>query len=147
MALHLKPGEAANLLSLDGGGIKGISAVVILQAIMDKIRDIEDGGKSQKTPDRLPVDYFHLAAGTSTGGIIALMLFRLRMSPAQAKDAYTEMAQKIFAKKTFFDTGFGRFPDAPLIKAIDDIVARYGRSDNDKNNKGGTTLVDNQAKM
>jgi patatin-like phospholipase/acyl hydrolase len=147
MALNLKSGEAANLLSLDGGGIKGISTVVILQTIMDKVREIEDGGKSQnKSPDRLPVDYFHLAAGTSTGGIIALMLFRLRMSPAQVKLAYNEMARKIFAKKKTFRTG-GRFPDGPLIEAIDDIVEKRGPSDIDKKNKGGTSLVNNEAKM
>jgi hypothetical protein len=73
--------KPARLLSLDGGGVKGISSLLILDAIMHQIREKENA--SIKIPDlseRLPVDYFSLAAGTSTGGLIALMLFRLRMS-------------------------------------------------------------------
>jgi patatin-like phospholipase/acyl hydrolase len=141
MVAVLQKGEAANLLSLDGGGIKGISSLVIIQAIMDKVREIENGNGIKNTDDRLPVDYFHLAGGTSTGGIIALMLFRLGMSPKKAKRAYTEMASGIFKKRVN-----GVFPDQPLKDAIDKTIEIYA-PDVDKPLKGECKLVNNKAKM
>jgi patatin-like phospholipase/acyl hydrolase len=137
MALELKDGELANLLSLDGGGIKGISSLVIIKAIMDKVAELEG---SPATP-RKPVDYFHLAGGTSTGGIIALMLFRLRMTPQQAIDAYMKVGAYVFGTKV--KNGPASFPAEPLLAAIDKIVEQYG----DKSLKGDALLVDNNAKM
>jgi len=48
---------------LDGGGIRGLSTLKILEEIMERIRR-EEG--LQATP--LPRDYFDLIGGTSTGG-------------------------------------------------------------------------------
>jgi len=72
--------EAVNLLSLgesqlrrphrswadqvlDGGGVRGVSSLVILDAIMRRIRDDNHLAEVPK-----PCDYFHMIAGTSTGG-------------------------------------------------------------------------------
>jgi hypothetical protein len=124
MALELKEKEGAKLLSLDGGGIKGISSLIILKAIMDKVKEIEI--KNQwNTSDkaRLPVDYFHLTAGTSTGGIIALMLIRLRMSVEDAIKEYNIIGPKVFG--TTASSGEAKFPAQPLEDAIDDVVRRY----------------------
>lgn len=63
-----------NILSLDGGGIRGVSTLLILEAIMEKIRDLKGLEASPR-----PCDYFDLIGGTSTGGIIAIMLGRLGM--------------------------------------------------------------------
>jgi len=62
------------LLSLDGGGVRGLSSLLILREIMMEI-------KSQKNADLIPLpcEYFELIGGTSTGGLIAIMLGRLRM--------------------------------------------------------------------
>jgi len=62
------------ILSLDGGGVRGISALVILEEIMKEVRRREN---LKDVP--LPCDYFDLIGGTSTGGLIAIMLGRLRM--------------------------------------------------------------------
>lgn len=53
------PGRELNLLSLDGGGVRGLSSLYILQRIMDAI-----------DPDHppKPCDYFDIIGGTSTGG-------------------------------------------------------------------------------
>jgi patatin-like phospholipase/acyl hydrolase len=61
------------ILSLDGGGIRGLAALFILREIM---RNIPDRAK-YRVP--WPCEYFDLIAGTGTGGIIAIMLGRLRM--------------------------------------------------------------------
>lgn len=68
------------ILSLDGGGVRGISTLYILKEIMRQVARHHDS-QNPKHPkiSPLPYDYFDLICGTSTGGIIALMLGRLRM--------------------------------------------------------------------
>lgn len=62
------------ILSLDGGGVRGLSSLIVLREIMYHIqRETEQ----DRTPD--PYEYFDLIGGTSTGGLIATMLGRLRM--------------------------------------------------------------------
>ena len=68
------------LLSLDGGGVRGLSSLYILQDLMRQIAR-EHGSNNPDAPEisPRPCDYFDLIGGTSTGGLIALMLGRLRM--------------------------------------------------------------------
>jgi len=61
------------ILSLDGGGIRGLSSLAILKEVMDAV------GRMAEVPPPLPCEYFDLIGGTSTGGLIALMLGRLGM--------------------------------------------------------------------
>jgi patatin-like phospholipase/acyl hydrolase len=62
------------VLSLDGGGVRGLSSLLILREIME---EIQRRSSAECTP--LPCEYFDLIGGTSTGGLIAIMLGRLRM--------------------------------------------------------------------
>ena len=137
---HLtQPPKHLKLLSLDGGGVKGISSLLILDAVMRELRDLI-GQKDLP----LPVDYFDLAGGTSTGGLIALMLFRLRMCTTDAIQQFKKIAQELFSPKigTFNLHDFGvagycignavlqlqavvspsRFPDEPLKEAIEKVM-------------------------
>lgn len=53
------------LLSLDGGGVRGLSTLYILKSIMDRLNN------ERKTPSLSPVkpcEVFDLIGGTSTGG-------------------------------------------------------------------------------
>ncbi|KAH0267120.1 phospholipase, patatin family protein, partial [Aureobasidium melanogenum] len=84
------PGRELNLLSLDGGGIRGLSSLYILQRIMDAI-DPENPPK--------PCDCFDLIGGESTGGLIAIMLGRLEMSVDECIKAYTDLSREVFHKK------------------------------------------------
>jgi len=93
------------LLALDGGGVKGISTLILLQAIMDEVKK-QEGGEGD---ERKPVDYFDLAAGTSTGGLIALMLFRLHMSTSQVMEVYNSRAKDIFSP-TFLGIPLDKVP-------------------------------------
>lgn len=47
----------------DGGGIRGISSLLILERIMESIRDSQNLDHVPR-----PCDYFDLIGGTSTGG-------------------------------------------------------------------------------
>jgi len=62
------------ILTLDGGGVRGLSSLLILREIME---DIGHRTKAQDTPK--PCTYFDLIGGTSTGGLIAIMLGLLGM--------------------------------------------------------------------
>lgn len=53
------PGRNLNLLSLDGGGVRGLSSLYILQRVMKSI--------NPNNPPK-PCDYFDIIGGTSTGG-------------------------------------------------------------------------------
>jgi patatin-like phospholipase/acyl hydrolase len=62
------------ILSLDGGGVRGLSALLILRAMMEEI-----GRRNQSSEPPKPCQYFDLIGGSGTGGLIAIMLGRLEM--------------------------------------------------------------------
>ena len=62
------------ILSLDGGGVRGLSSLLILRDIMI---EIENKSGAADTPK--PCEVFDLICGTSTGGLIAIMLGLLDM--------------------------------------------------------------------
>lgn len=54
----------------------------------------------------LPCEYFDLIGGTSTGGLIALLLGRLRLCTECAINAYIGLGRQVFSdKKWFFQDG------------------------------------------
>ena len=69
-----------HILSLDGGGVRGISSLYILKELMDQIKLKLMHDKPDEPLETLrPCDVFDLICGTSTGGLIAIMLGRLEM--------------------------------------------------------------------
>ncbi|NUM80170.1 patatin-like phospholipase family protein [bacterium] len=91
------------ILSIDGGGIRGIIPGQIL-VHLEKIFQDKSGN-----PDARIADYFDMIAGTSTGGI--LTCFYLMPDPAkpgrpkykatEAVDIYVKRGQDIFEKSFF----------------------------------------------
>ncbi|KAK0722843.1 hypothetical protein B0T26DRAFT_704224 [Lasiosphaeria miniovina] len=84
--IRIKPRFAgARILSLDGGGIRGIVELVILSEI-------------QKTVGLgIPIqDLFDLVIGTSTGGIIALGVFEKHWTLDHAKNLFRALAKDSF---------------------------------------------------
>ncbi|GLI81004.1 hypothetical protein PoHVEF18_009373 [Penicillium ochrochloron] len=93
------------LLALDGGGIRGLSELVVLEEIMNRIK--YDLGVPEDE-HLLPAEFFDLIGGTSTGGLIALLLGRLHRSVPQARREYVRIAEEVFSlprylKKSTFD--------------------------------------------
>ncbi|KAK2004591.1 FabD/lysophospholipase-like protein [Colletotrichum falcatum] len=69
-----------------------------------------------------PRDFFHLIGGTSTGGLIAIMLGRMGMTATEAIDCYERFSKKVFSKK---NRRFDRtFREQTLERLIRDIVAQ-----------------------
>ncbi|KAG6418165.1 hypothetical protein SASPL_120365 [Salvia splendens] len=62
-----KKGSLVTILSIDGGGIRGIIPATILQFLESKLQEL-DGA------DARVADYFDIVAGTSTGGLLATMI-------------------------------------------------------------------------
>ncbi|KAI0098636.1 acyl transferase/acyl hydrolase/lysophospholipase [Nemania sp. FL0031] len=87
------------ILSLDGGGVRGISSLFILERLMEEIQTKLPGPE----PTPKPSQYFDLIGGTSTGGIIAIMLGRLNMDVGDCLTAYRDLAKIAFVprKKNF----------------------------------------------
>lgn len=66
--------QQIRILSLDNIGVRGHSTIMILERIMTEVQ------KQQKLAEvPHPYSYFDLICGTGTGGLIALMLGRLKM--------------------------------------------------------------------
>ncbi|MCJ1352247.1 MAG: hypothetical protein MMC33_002231 [Icmadophila ericetorum] len=116
------PWAKKHLLCLDGGGVRGLSSLLILKELMNKIARLEELenrniGKpkcidlhGQKNGDSkveahkditsdstsyLPCHYFDYIGGTSTGDLIAIMLGRLRMDVDTAIQTYEDLASSV----------------------------------------------------
>lgn len=100
MAADFGKGKRITILSIDGGGIRGIIPGTILAFLESKLQEL-DG------PDARIVDYFDVIAGTSTGGLVTSMLAapdKNNRPLYAAKDLtrfYMEHAQKIFPQRKF----------------------------------------------
>ncbi|CAE7228462.1 unnamed protein product [Rhizoctonia solani] len=81
----------ARILSLDGGGVRGLSSVMILREFMTKLEKA-----SGATKPIIPADFFDLIIGTSTGGILALLFGRLRMNVDEVLDMYQTLSKEVF---------------------------------------------------
>ncbi len=102
--------DVRRILSIDGGGIKGVFPAALLATLEDSI------GK--------PIaDYFDLIVGTSTGGIIALGL-GLGIPASKVLKFYEDYGPDIFQqKKRLFDLRpwlASKYSDIPLRHALEE---------------------------
>lgn len=119
------PKEVA-LLSLDGGGVRGLSSLRILQRLMASIDPVN--------PPK-PCDYFDMICGTSTGGLIAIMLGRLEMNVDDCIREYQQLSSRVFTKVRhrldWKGNLQGRFDHLELEEGIKDLVRRLHTSENE----------------
>ncbi|KAJ4753346.1 Patatin [Rhynchospora pubera] len=91
--------NTVTILSIDGGGVKGVIPGTILAYLESKLQEL-DG------PDVRLADYFDVIAGTSTGGLIATMLAapnkknRPFFSAKEINQFYLDHCTKIFPPKS-----------------------------------------------
>lgn len=113
-------GGRFQILSLDGGGLRGMFSAAVLTRIEDDL-------------DVRIVDHFDLIAGTSTGGIIALGL-GMGLSAREILDFYTTHGQRIFRTRTKLRGARhflrAKYPAAPLRSALTDVFGErtFGES-------------------
>ncbi|KAL2159081.1 hypothetical protein VTH06DRAFT_2840 [Thermothelomyces fergusii] len=89
-------GPPLRILSLDGGGVRGYSIFLILQELMHRTFVEVEGRAPRRSEIPKPCDHFDLIVGTGTGGLIALMLGRLRLDIETCKELYVRLTRKVF---------------------------------------------------
>lgn len=109
-----KPGQK-KILTLDGGGIRGIMTVEVLAGIEETLR--KRLGKDDKF---VLADYFDFFAGTSTGAIIAACL-SLGMSSAQIRDFYVASGKEMFDKAFLLKRFRYKYEDEKLAGKLKEV--------------------------
>lgn len=121
-------GPPLRILSLDGGGVRGYSMLIILQELMHRTF-VETEGRAPKQHEiPKPCDHFDMIAGTGTGGLIAIMLGRLRLDLETCKEVYVRMTRKVFeTDKTFAGIPYKGtlFKASKLEEAIKECVKEH----------------------
>lgn len=97
-------------------------------------------------PDQVPkpCDYFDLIAGTGTGGLIAIMLGRLRMNTKDCMRVYVQMTRKVFeTDKTIIGIPYRStlFKASMLEDAIKACVRSFENKDGDEALTGSPTSL------
>ncbi|KAG8804310.1 hypothetical protein FRB91_003936 [Serendipita sp. 411] len=89
-----REGKALRLLSFDGGGSRCASQLKILDSIMCRIQYDE----YPDDPDKviLPCDYFDLCGGSDAGGLIVILLIKLRLSIEEASIAFDNICKRVY---------------------------------------------------
>lgn len=118
------------VLSIDGGGIKGLYSATILRHFEEKF-------------NCLISDYFDLLCGTSTGGLIALaaslkipMKDVCRFYETEGKKIFPDLSQKLPLPSLILNKEItkgdyrqivkgGKFSDRPLRTALEDIFGQH----------------------
>ena len=103
--------------------------LIILRELMHRVY-VETEGKPPdgQTGTPKPCDYFDLIGGTGTGGLIAIMLGRLRMDLETCMDVYVQMTRKVFeTDKTFAGIPYKNtlFKASKLEEAIKQCVQAH----------------------
>ncbi|KAF1963564.1 FabD/lysophospholipase-like protein [Byssothecium circinans] len=138
-------GPPLRILSLDGGGVRGYSMLIILQELMHRTFVETEGRAPKRHEIPKPCDHFDLIAGTGTGGLIAIMLGRLRMDVDTCKDVYVRMTKRVFeTDKTFAGIPYRStlFKASKLEEAIMECVREhtiYDDEGNDSEHGSGMT--------
>lgn len=115
------PGQRGlRILSLDGGGTRGIASIAIIRAIVEEM-----GGEV--------CDLFDIICGTSTGAIIAFLVGLRLESSAKARSRYDELIAKIFVKSSlstpmlFLTTA--AYSEVPFKQITQEILGDYSMID------------------
>ncbi|KAL8866747.1 MAG: hypothetical protein Q9174_006108 [Haloplaca sp. 1 TL-2023] len=124
-----QPTKPLNILTISGGGLQGVSSLLILDKLLKKIGRTNDPS-GVPAPRPRPCDIFGLIAGIGTGGWLALLLGRFHMDVATALSEWynfiecitpTSRAQKIrmLVKEHI------RYETTDLVTAVDGLTAFY----------------------
>ncbi|KAJ9613414.1 hypothetical protein H2200_003356 [Cladophialophora chaetospira] len=92
--------KTVRILTLDGGGVRGYSSLLILREVSRQF-DERLYGPNHGNKRLLPQisELFDIVVGTSTGGLIALMLVNLNLSVDDCIKQYKVLSRQIFEKK------------------------------------------------
>lgn len=113
--LHDAENKVFKILSVDGGGIRGLYSSTILEHLEQRFGPMSD--------------YFDMICGTSTGGLIALCL-ALKMPSREISKIYADQGDKIFPKRTWLGGIIrqilwkGKYSDKPLKEVLEVVFEK-----------------------
>lgn len=105
-------GNIVTVLSIDGGGVRGIIPGTILAFLEEKLQDLDE-------PEARIADYFDVIAGTSTGGLVTAMLTapnkegRPLFAAKDINKFYLDHCPKIFPPVSNWPFGFFKTMTGP----------------------------------
>lgn len=115
------PGQRGlRILSLDGGGTRGVASIAIIKALVDEM-GVE------------VCDLFDIICGTSTGAIIAFLVGLRLESSEEARCRYDDLVEKIFVKSSlstpmlFLTTA--AYSEVPFKVVTEEILGNYSMLD------------------
>ena len=115
-----------HILSLDGGGIRGVFTLEVLLKIETLLREQQ----YNNSPDFVLRDHFDFFAGTSTGAIIAALLC-WGMPVGEIRDLYTKHGRDIFRpipwhRHPIKRLLYSRFDSQPLAEMLQRLFSENG---------------------
>src|SRR6186713_744605 len=123
------PDRPLKILTIDGGGLQAISTLLILDQVLNTIK--EQNKVAQKPQ---PCDVFDVITGIGAGGWLALLLGRFRMDTETCmKEWYTLM--ECIAPRSLSEGVLRRvlkhsyFHEGRLVKRIKILAEKYGLDD------------------
>ncbi|KDN39802.1 hypothetical protein RSAG8_08594, partial [Rhizoctonia solani AG-8 WAC10335] len=130
----LSPKERGiNILCIDGGGVRGLSSLLLLSELMWRIQRLE----GLDAPPYLH-EYFGIILGVGMGALQAYMLGRLKMSTKEAIESYGNLARNVFSDEKRLGGGrSGAFKSTKLRKRIMNMVQS-------ETNNQGKRMMDSQ---
>lgn len=102
--------------------------LILLQELMYRTYVECEGKAPRRDQIPKPCDHFDLIVGTGTGGLIALMLGRLRLDLETSKEVYVRMTRRVFeTDKTFAGIPYRStlFKASKLEEAIRECVREH----------------------
>lgn len=113
--------------------------LIIIQELMHRTYVEINGSAPRREQIPKPADHFDLIVGTGTGGLIAIMLGRLRLDLETCKEVYVRMTRRVFeTDKTIAGIPYRStlFKASKLEEAIRDCVREHTVFENEGNDGG-----------
>lgn len=132
LAARYETEQPRKILSLDGGGIRGVLSLEILLNLESQLK-----AELKKDDSFRLCEYFDYIGGTSTGAIIAAGL-ALGMSVQQLLDFYEQKGEAMFDKAFLLKRVKYFYNDGPLLKELQDT---FGKGDIDLKSSVFKTLL------
>ena len=107
------------LLSIDGGGIRGVFS---LQILVEMERQLQE---DREDPSYLLSDHFHYIGGTSTGAIVAACL-SWGIPASEILDLYLELGSEMFRKRPVWQWHRAKFHPEGLTEMLKKTFSEDG---------------------
>jgi patatin-like phospholipase/acyl hydrolase len=113
------------ILSIDGGGMRGIVSAILLQSLEEMLQ------KYSKNPKARIGDYFDLVAGTSTGSILTVLYLypnergESKFTAQEVTQAYIDYGNYIFKRQFFYPFWGAKYTN----KYLEEMLLEYFHED------------------